>query len=48
MSAATVKKNRESTLKGGRWWKEVGWRHIVAIAMTVSYTHLTLPTILLV
>ena len=30
MSAATVKKNRESTLKGGRWWKEVGWRHIVA------------------
>ena len=29
MSAATVKKNRQSTLKGGRWWKEVGWRHIV-------------------
>ena len=35
MSAATVKKNRESTLKGGRWWKEVGWRHIVAIAMII-------------
>ena len=35
MSAATVKKNRESTLKGGRWWKEVGWRHIVAILMII-------------
>ena len=35
MSAATVKKNRQSTLKGGRWWKEVGWRHIVAIAMII-------------
>ena len=36
MSAATVKKNRESTLKGTRWWKEVGWRHIVAILMIIS------------
>lgn len=35
MSAATVKKNRESTLKGARWWKEVGWRHIVAILMII-------------
>ena len=35
MSAATVKKNRQSTLKGGRWWKEVGWRHIVAILMII-------------
>ena len=35
MSAATVKKNRESTLKGTRWWKEVGWRHIVAILMII-------------
>ena len=35
MSAATVKKNRQSTLKGGRWWKEVGWRHIVAIVMII-------------
>ena len=35
MSAATVKKNRESTLKGVRWWKEVGWRHIVAILMII-------------
>ena len=35
MSAATIKKNRESTLKGVRWWKEVGWRHIVAIAMII-------------
>ena len=35
MSTATIKKNRESTLKGVRWWKEVGWRHIVAIAMII-------------
>ena len=35
MSAAIVKKNRESTLKGARWWKEVGWRHIVAILMII-------------
>ena len=35
MSAATVKKNRESTLTGARWWKEVGWRHIVAILMII-------------
>ena len=35
MSAAIVKKNRKSTLKGARWWKEVGWRHIVAILMII-------------
>ena len=35
MSAATVKKNRESTLKGGRWWKEVGWRHMVGVLMII-------------
>ena len=35
MSTATIKKNRESTLKGVRWWKEVGWRHIVAILMII-------------
>ena len=35
MSTATIKKNRESTLKGARWWKEVGWRHIVAILMII-------------
>ena len=35
MSAATVKKNRESTLKGARWWKEVGWRHMVGVLMII-------------
>ena len=37
MSAATVsKKNDGTTLKGARWWAEVGWRHIVAI-LTIVY-----------
>lgn len=37
MSAATVsKKNDGTTLKGARWWAEVGWRHIVAI-LTIAY-----------
>ena len=37
MSAATVtKKKSGTTLKGARWWKEVGWRHIVAI-LTIIY-----------
>ena len=36
MSAAKVtKKKSEPTLKGARWWKEVGWRHIVAIVMII-------------
>ena len=37
MSAATVSKKHDgSTLKGARWWAEVGWRHIVAI-LTIIY-----------
>lgn len=37
MSAATVSKKHDgSTLKGARWWAEVGWRHIVAI-LTIVY-----------
>ena len=36
MSAAKVtKKKSEPTLKGARWWKEVGWRHVVAIVMII-------------
>ena len=36
MSAAKVtKKKSEPTLKGARWWKEVGWRHLVAIVMII-------------
>ena len=27
---------RSSSLSGGRWWAEVGWRHIVAI-VTIVY-----------
>ena len=37
MSAANVtKKKTGTTLKGARWWKEVGWRHIVAV-VTIMY-----------
>ena len=36
MSAAKVtKKKSEPTLRGARWWKEVGWRHVVAIVMII-------------
>ena len=38
--ATTVQHGKESTV---HWWNETPWRMV-----PVSYTHLTLPTILLV
>ena len=27
--------NDNVTLKGARWWKEVGWKHILAVILMI-------------
>ena len=35
MSAQSKENAQLTTLRGSRWWKEVGWRHIVGIAVII-------------
>ena len=35
MTAQSKEKAQLTTLRGSRWWKEVGWRHIVGIAVII-------------
>ncbi len=35
MSAQSKEKAQLTTLRGSRWWKEVGWKHVVGIAVII-------------
>ena len=35
MSTQSKEKTQLTTLRGSRWWKEVGWKHIVGIAVII-------------
>ena len=35
MTAQSKEKTQLTTLRGSRWWKEVGWKHIVGIAVII-------------